>query len=69
MLTGEPAKMACRRRGRWTPCLFDDLRATDLASGAKPILRRRAGAIVNVEVDDPGTFRGFDTPEAYAGLK
>lgn len=55
------------------PVIFDravlaDLRRADPAEGAKPVVRRHAAAILNVEVDDPGAFRDVDTPEAYAAL-
>jgi molybdenum cofactor cytidylyltransferase len=48
--------------------VFDELRASDPALGAKPVVRRHAAAIVNVEVEDPGAFRDVDTPEEYRRL-
>ena len=49
--------------------IFGELRAADPAAGAKPVVRRHAAAIVNVEVDDPGAFRDFDTPEEYEAAR
>lgn len=49
--------------------LFGELRAADPALGAKPVVRRHADAMLDVEVDDPGAFRDFDTPEEYAAVR
>ena len=46
--------------------LFTELQAADPASGIKPIVRRHASAIGDVEVDDRGAFFDVDTPEDYA---
>jgi molybdenum cofactor cytidylyltransferase len=48
--------------------LFGDLRAADLSTGAKPVVRARAAQIVNVPTDDDGAFRDIDTPGEYARL-
>ena len=48
--------------------VFDDLRRADRAVGAKSVVHRYAGVLLDVEVDDPGAFRDFDTPDAYAQL-
>lgn len=45
--------------------LFDALRSTDPAHGAKPIVRGHVSAAGDVEVDDPGAFIDIDTPEDY----
>ena len=46
--------------------LFQQLRAADTASGAKPIVRAHASAAGDVEVDDEGAFMDIDTPAEYA---
>ncbi|MGE3956724.1 MAG: NTP transferase domain-containing protein [Vicinamibacterales bacterium] len=48
--------------------LFDALRRTDPAHGAKPIVRAHASAAGDVAVDDAGAFVDVDTPEDYAAL-
>jgi molybdenum cofactor cytidylyltransferase len=45
--------------------LFDQLRAADPTSGAKPVVRAREREIVNVPVDDEGAFVDIDTEEEY----
>jgi molybdenum cofactor cytidylyltransferase len=45
--------------------IFDDLRAADLAIGAKAVFETYRDRIVNVEVKDPGAFEDIDTPEDY----
>lgn len=55
------------------PVIFDrsvlhELRAADPAEGARPVVRRHAASILDVDVADAGAFRDFDTPEAYAAL-
>lgn len=54
------------------PVLFDQqtfaaLCAAPLDTGAKPVVRGYADAIVNVPVTDAGAFLDLDTPEEYAG--
>ncbi|MGE0043087.1 MAG: NTP transferase domain-containing protein [Vicinamibacterales bacterium] len=48
--------------------VFGELRAADPATGAKPVVHRHAGALEDVEVDDPGAFRDFDTPGDLGAL-
>ena len=48
--------------------LFDDLRAADPALGAKPVVRKHAGATINVEVRDEGACQDIDTREDYERL-
>ncbi|MGE3274729.1 MAG: NTP transferase domain-containing protein [Vicinamibacterales bacterium] len=48
--------------------IFPALRAADPAHGARPVVHALAASIENVEVDDPGAFRDFDTPADLAGL-
>ena len=48
--------------------VFASLRHADPEVGAKAVLRARASAIVNVEVDDPGVVADVDTPEDYRAL-
>ncbi len=43
--------------------VFDELRAADPLQGAKPVVQAHLEQIVHVEVDDPGAFQDFDTPE------
>ncbi|MDA1095568.1 MAG: nucleotidyltransferase family protein [Acidobacteria bacterium] len=45
--------------------LFDELRRTDLALGAKPVVRAHAAEGVDVAVNDDGAFTDIDTPEDY----
>jgi molybdenum cofactor cytidylyltransferase len=48
--------------------LFDELRRANPATGAKPVVRAHAQAIVNVPIADAGAFLDVDTPDAYAQL-
>jgi CTP:molybdopterin cytidylyltransferase MocA len=43
--------------------VFDELRQADPARGAKPVVQAHLADIADVEVDDPGAFRDFDTPD------
>lgn len=45
--------------------LFDELRAADPRVGAKAVLRRHAGSIQDVDVQDEGAFVDVDTPDEY----
>ncbi len=45
--------------------LFDELRAADSASGAKPVVRAHASAAGDVMVVDEGAFTDINTAEAY----
>lgn len=48
--------------------LFDELRAADDTTGAKPIVRAHASAAGDVAVTDEGAFADIDTPEEYEEL-
>jgi molybdenum cofactor cytidylyltransferase len=48
--------------------VFDDLRAADMAAGAKAVLHAHADRILDVETDDPGVLRDVDVPEDYVRL-
>ena len=48
--------------------LFEAIRHADPAQGAKPIIRANVSGAGDVEVDDPGAFADFDTPEDYNKL-
>jgi molybdenum cofactor cytidylyltransferase len=48
--------------------LFDELRETPLAGGAKAVVRRHEARIVNVVPPDDGCLRDIDTPEDYRAL-
>jgi putative acetyltransferase len=50
----------------FTRAVFDELRAADLAHGARVVVRRQPGRVVDVPVDDPGAFVDIDTPDDYA---
>ena len=45
--------------------LFDELRGADLRVGAKEVVRRHAGDILNIAVADPGAFVDIDTEQEY----
>jgi molybdenum cofactor cytidylyltransferase len=45
--------------------LFQELRAADPASGAKPIIRAHASSAGDLEIADEGAFRDIDTEEDY----
>lgn len=45
--------------------VFDDLARTDLAEGARTVVREHADAVVDVPVEDPGIAADVDTPEDY----
>ncbi|PWT83560.1 MAG: hypothetical protein C5B57_06635 [Blastocatellia bacterium] len=48
--------------------LFDAIRHSDPASGAKGVVRAHASAVGDVEVDDRGAFVDFDTDADYQEL-
>jgi molybdenum cofactor cytidylyltransferase len=48
--------------------ILDELRTADLAAGARPIVQRHRGEIVDVPVTDEGAFDDIDTPEDYARI-
>ena len=43
--------------------LFDAIRHADPVVGAKPIIRANVSTAGDVDVDDPGAFADFDTPD------
>lgn len=45
--------------------VFAALRAADLASGAKPVVRAYASAIGDIPIEDEGAFTDIDTEEEY----
>ena len=49
--------------------LFRELLDGDVTQGAKPIVRAHQDEIVDVDVDDPGAFTDFDTPEDLKRLR
>jgi molybdenum cofactor cytidylyltransferase len=49
--------------------VFHELRAASPLEGAKPVIRAHLAQIVHVEVDDPGAFRDFDTPDDLTGFE
>lgn len=49
--------------------LFGELRAAPLEVGAKVVMRRHAGRIVNVPVDDDGCLVDVDTPTDFDALR
>ncbi|MCC7033589.1 MAG: nucleotidyltransferase family protein [Acidobacteria bacterium] len=68
--TGAPIVRPARSGEHGHPVLFDrrlfaELRSADPSSGAKPIVRAHASAVLNVPVDDEGAFLDLDTPEDY----
>jgi molybdenum cofactor cytidylyltransferase len=48
--------------------IFEELRKADPATGAKPVVRKHAAAIVNVPIDDGGAYVDIDTPDQYASM-
>jgi molybdenum cofactor cytidylyltransferase len=46
--------------------VFDALRRADPAIGAKAVVQAHAGALVDLEVDDPGVLHDIDAPDDYA---
>ena len=49
--------------------VFDELRITDSAVGAKAVVRAHAHEILNVPIEDPGAYFDVDTPEDYDRLR
>jgi molybdenum cofactor cytidylyltransferase len=45
--------------------MFHELRSADLAAGARAVVARHAGEVVDVPVEDEGAFVDIDTPEDY----
>ena len=50
-------------------CVFDELRAAPLDSGARVVVRAHWDQSVDVPVDDPGSLVDVDTPEDYERLR
>ena len=48
--------------------LFDELRAADAATGAKPVVRAHVTMEGSVNVEDEGAFLDVDTPDDYQRL-
>lgn len=69
-----PAIVQPRHAGRpGHPVLFDAAFRAELLAlagdvGARAVLQAHPGALVRVEVDDPGVLLDVDTPSAYAAL-
>jgi len=68
--SGAPLVRPARLGRHGHPVLFDarvlpELRAADLAAGARVVVRAHAAEACDVEVDDPGAFEDIDTPEDY----
>ncbi len=69
--TGAPVVRPARGMEHGHPVLFDAavfpaLRAADLRTGAKPVVRGLADRVLNVPVDDDGAFLDVDTPDDHA---
>jgi molybdenum cofactor cytidylyltransferase len=73
-LTDRPAIARAVHNGRhghpvvFGPSVFEDLRRADPGIGAKAVLHAHAGAVLDVEVDDPAILRDVDTPEDYRAM-
>jgi len=68
--TGAPIVRPARGDEHGHPVLFDqrlfsELRTTDLAAGAKPVVRAHAGELLNLPVTDDGAFLDLDVPADY----
>jgi CTP:molybdopterin cytidylyltransferase MocA len=48
--------------------LFDQLRAADPSTGAKPIVRAHASPVGDLAIADEGAYTDIDTEEEYARL-
>ncbi|WP_370650282.1 hypothetical protein [Oscillochloris sp. ZM17-4] len=48
--------------------VFAELRALEGDVGAREVLARHAGAVRQIEVDNPAVVTDIDTPEDYAGM-
>ena len=46
--------------------VFEELTAPDLTEGAREVVRRDPGRVIEVPVDDPGVIVDIDTPDQYA---
>jgi len=68
--TGAPIVRPERAGQHGHPVVFSEpilaeLRAADLAAGARPVIQAHRHEIVDVPVDDPGAFDDIDTPDEY----
>lgn len=68
--SGAPIVRPARGEEHGHPVLFDrrlfaELRATDLAAGAKPVVRAHAHELLNLAVADDGAFLDLDVPADY----
>jgi len=68
--SGAPIVRPSRRGRHGHPVLFDsrlftELRAADVAAGARAVVRTHAAESRDVEIDDPGAFEDIDTPDDY----
>jgi molybdenum cofactor cytidylyltransferase len=71
--TGAPIVRARHRGWNGHPvifsrAMFDELRRADPEAGARAVVRAHQGALINVDVDDPGVLGDIDTPEDYRRL-
>ena len=71
--TGAPIVRARHRGWNGHPvifsrAMFDELRRADPEAGARAVVRAHQGALINVDVDDPGVVGDVDTPEDYRRL-
>jgi molybdenum cofactor cytidylyltransferase len=71
--TGAPIVRARHRGWNGHPvifsrAMFDELRRADPETGARAVVRAHQGAVLNVDVDDPGVVGDIDTPEDYRRL-
>lgn len=70
--TGDPLILAPEMGGRtghpvlWPRPFFEELTQLRGDKGAREIIDRHAGRLRTVPVDDPGIFRDFDQPDAFA---
>ena len=52
----------------WAAEVLEELLAAPLEQGARVVVRRDAGRVVEVAVDDPGILKDVDRPEEHAAL-
>jgi molybdenum cofactor cytidylyltransferase len=68
--TGAPIVRPSHEGRHGHPVLFDarvlpELRAADVAVGARPVIRAHALELCDVDVDDAGAFEDIDTPDDF----
>jgi molybdenum cofactor cytidylyltransferase len=71
--TGAPIVRPAKGDAHGHPVIFDkavftELRAADVTTGAKSVVRAHDHDLLNVPIDDPGAYRDIDTPEDYDNL-